>query len=30
METEHEKPLVLVEDDDPTNLRSLVSKLNRE
>ena len=30
METEHEKPLVLVVDDDPTNLRILVSKLNRE
>ena len=30
METEYEKPLVLVVDDDPTNLRILVSKLNRE
>ena len=27
METEYEKPLVLVVDDDPTNLRILVSKL---
>ena len=30
METEYEKPLVLVVDDDPTNLRILVSKLNRD
>ena len=30
METEYEKPLVLVVDDGPTNLRILVSKLNRE
>ena len=30
MEMENKKPLVLVVDDDPTNLRILVSKLNRE
>lgn len=30
VETEHEKPLVLVVGDDPTSLRIPVGKLNRE